>query len=105
MVKNLVFEVRNEEIEAKLRDTRRLRDMIRRNLVAGLKGLLVGREAGRKEIGQRMKLEIPKGFGFTLLIFSYDQNTMFYLSSAERKSMIAAMQEFIQRQEPWNPEA
>lgn len=65
------FEVRNEEVEAKL-----------------------------KEIGRAIKADMPEGFGFALLIFSYKgapDGSMFYMSSAERSTMIAAMREFIQK--------
>jgi len=55
-----------------------------------------------KEIGRMLKESMPKGFGFTVLIFSYEggkTGSMFYLSSAERDGMIAAMREFIQKHE------
>jgi len=64
------FEVRNPEIEEKLR-----------------------------EIGRSIKRDMPAGFGFTLLIFSYQPGSMFYISSAERDGMIAAMREFIAKHE------
>ena len=65
------FEVRNPEVEEKLR-----------------------------EIGRTIKQDMPKGFGFALLIFSYEPGSMFYISSADRESMIAAMREFIAKHEP-----
>jgi hypothetical protein len=64
------FEVRNPEIEEKLR-----------------------------MIGRWLKDQMPKGFGFTLLIFSYKPGSMFYISSAERDTMITAMREFIAKHE------
>jgi len=64
------FEVRNPEIEEKLR-----------------------------EIGRTIRETMPAGFGFTLLIFSYQPGSMFYISSAERDTMIAAMREFIAKHE------
>jgi hypothetical protein len=73
------FEVRNEEVEQKLR-----------------------------EIGRMVKSAMPEGFGFTLMIFSYkggyDERdrplgSMFYMSSAERHTMIEAMREFIAKNE------
>jgi hypothetical protein len=60
------FEVRNEQVEVMLR-----------------------------EIGEAMRHACPRGFGFTLMIFSFDKGAMFYTSNAERESMIEAMQEFI----------
>jgi hypothetical protein len=64
------FEVRNPEVEEKLR-----------------------------EIGRAVKADMPQGFGFALLIFSYEPGSMFYISSAERDGMIAAMREFIAKHE------
>lgn len=56
-------------------------------------------EEALRNIGRRIKEEMPKGYGFTLLIYSYGENgNMFYLSSAERGDMIKAMQEFIAKQ-------
>ena len=53
-------------------------------------------EALLKEMGQSLKAKMPEGWGFNLLIFSYGEGgSMFYLSSAQRKDMINAMQEFI----------
>jgi hypothetical protein len=69
----MAFEVRNEEAEAKLKD-----------------------------IGRTIKATLPEGFGFALFIFSYKgapDGSMFYVSSAERSTMIAAMREFIQKSE------
>ena len=51
------FEVRNPEVEAKL-----------------------------KEIGRAIKADMPEGFGFALLIFGYKgapDGSMFYMSSAD----------------------
>lgn len=69
----MTFEVRNAEAEAKL-----------------------------KEIGRTIKASMPEGFGFALLIFSYKgapDGSMFYMSSAERSTMIEAMREFIRKSE------
>ena len=57
-----------------------------------------------KEIGRMLKASMPEGFGFTVLIFSYEYEggklgSLFYMSSAERDSMIATMREFIQKHE------
>jgi hypothetical protein len=69
----MTFEVRNPEVEAKL-----------------------------KQIGDRLRKavdEVP-GYGFALLIFSYGPNgNMFYTSNAQRQSIINAMREFIARAE------
>lgn len=47
---------------------------------------------------------LPKGWGFSLLIFDYskpdqkDAGSMFYISSAKRETMLKAMLEFIEKQ-------
>lgn len=52
------------------------------------------------DIGQKLGETMPKGFGFNLLIFSFGENgSMFYISNAQRQDMIAAMKEFIGKQE------
>jgi hypothetical protein len=65
------FEIRNEEIE----------------------GLL-------KEIGSLIDGALHKfpDYGFTLMLFTYGEGgELFYISSAQRKDMIRAMQEFQQK--------
>lgn len=61
-----------------------------------------------KELGQGLREVIPKGWGFTLMIFSYGktglidegpEGSMFYISSAQRTDMIKAMKEFIAKEE------
>jgi hypothetical protein len=63
-------------------------------------------EAALRKIAQLVKPEVPQGFGFTLLIFSYDKTglpgegaagSLFYISTADRDDMIQAMKEFIAR--------
>ena len=55
-------------------------------------------EALLRKVGQAIKALMPKGWGFTVLIFDYKQNgSMFYMSSSERTSMIEAMKEFISK--------
>src|SRR5262245_51193599 len=63
-------------------------------------------EGALRELAQQIKPQIPEGFGFTLLIFSYGQTglpkegpggSMFYISSGHRDDMITAMKEFIAR--------
>jgi hypothetical protein len=68
----MAYEVRNAEVEAKLR-----------------------------EIGRMLKESMVPGFGFTLLISSYGEGgSLFYISSVERQDMINTMREFIQKHEP-----
>ena len=55
-------------------------------------------EAVLKEIGQRLKSAMPKGYGFSLLVFTFGEGgNMFYTSNAQREDMIRAMQEFIEK--------
>lgn len=52
-----------------------------------------------QELGDRIGAELPTGWGFNLLLFSYgDKGSLFYISSARREDVIAVMREFIQRQ-------
>jgi hypothetical protein len=65
------FEVRNAEVEQKL-----------------------------KEIGRLLRETMPEGCGFTLLISSYGEGgSMFYVSSVERQDAINMLREFIQKAE------
>ena len=58
-----------------------------------------GAEDSLKKISEALKRELPPGFGFTLLIFSYGEGgSMFYSSTANRETMIEAMREFIAKQ-------
>lgn len=42
--------------------------------------------------------QMPKGCGFTLLLFSYGEGgDLFYISSAQRDDMLRTMAEFIQK--------
>lgn len=71
MGEDAIFEVRNAEIEELLRG-----------------------------VAKRIGHDMPQGFGFTLLIFSYgEQGSMFYISTAQRADMLNAMKEFIRKQE------
>lgn len=71
-----MFDVKNPEIEGKLR-----------------------------ELGNQLNDSMPEGFGFALLMFDYtkrenpiNQGAMFYISSAKREDMIKAMEEFLEKQ-------
>jgi hypothetical protein len=69
----MAFEVRNEEIEQRL-----------------------------KEIGTRIRDSLENtGYGFALLIFSFgEEGDMFYTSNAQRQDICNAMREFIAKHEP-----
>lgn len=52
------------------------------------------------EIGNLLRSNMPEGFGFALLIFSYGEGgSMFYTSNAQRQDIINAMREFIAKHE------
>ena len=52
-------------------------------------------------IGNIIGPQLPKGWGFTLLIFTFGEGgTMTYISNAERESMIEAMNEFMKHHDP-----
>ena len=64
------------------------------------------RESALRELASDIKPKVPDGFGFTLLMFSYEKTglpgegkagSMFYISSARRQDMVQAMKEFIAR--------
>jgi hypothetical protein len=51
-----------------------------------------------KEIAGLLHGKLPKGWGFTLLLFEYSPNdSLFYISSANRQQMVNAMREFIKK--------
>jgi predicted hydrocarbon binding protein len=53
-----------------------------------------------KELGSNIGKNMPKGWGFNLLIFQYGgPGSLFYLSSANRSDMIRMMKEFISHEE------
>lgn len=58
-------------------------------------------EEALKNIGRMVKKEmLPEGYGFTLLVFPFGEGGgMFYMSSAQRDTMIKAMKEFIENAE------
>ncbi len=53
-----------------------------------------------KELGKTIGEGLPKGFGFSLLLFSIGENgSTFYISNCNREDVIKGMQEFIEKQE------
>lgn len=53
-------------------------------------------EEALKKVGRKIKEMMPEGYGFSLLVFAFNkEGGMFYMSSAERSTMIEAMKEFI----------
>lgn len=58
-------------------------------------------EKALKALGDQIKGFLPKGWGFTLMLFDTDttRGSMFYISSANRDDMIKAMKEFIKKNE------
>lgn len=65
------YEVRNQELEQKLKD-----------------------------LGKIINNLLPPGVGFTLMLFKYGSDKgLFYISSANREDMLATMKFFIAKQE------
>lgn len=57
-------------------------------------------EADLKGIGRTIASQLPEGWGFMLFIFSFGEGgSNFYISNAQRPDVIAAMKEFIERNE------
>lgn len=50
-------------------------------------------------IGQILAQSMPPGFGFTLFIFGFKTQDLFYVSSANREDMIRTLKEFIAKEE------
>ena len=52
-----------------------------------------------QKIGKIIAMALPKGWGFTLLIWSKGEGgSMFYISNGNRQDVIASMREFIEKQ-------
>lgn len=52
-----------------------------------------------QEIGRLIGSQLPPGWGFALLVFTFGGGgTMTYISNAQRADMVKAMQEFIAKQ-------
>lgn len=65
------FEVHNEQLETHLRD-----------------------------IGHSIQEKLPKGWGFSLFLFSFGEGgATFYISDGVREDVLKAMKEFIEKQE------
>lgn len=56
-------------------------------------------ERRMNEVGQLIQMSLPEGWGFSLLIFDFDNaktdGGVFYVSNAQRADMLVAMREFI----------
>lgn len=49
-----------------------------------------------RTLAETIGKDMPKGWGFTLLIFEYAPgDSLFYISSAQRQDMMKTMREFI----------
>lgn len=52
-------------------------------------------EAALRELADHIAGTVPDGFGFCLLLFTFEPGATFYISNAERGTMLTALQEFI----------
>jgi hypothetical protein len=48
-----------------------------------------------KDIGRTINAQMPQGWGFTLLIYTYKADSMFYISSGERNGMLKSLEELL----------
>lgn len=51
-----------------------------------------------RDVGHTIGDQLPPGWGMCLLLFTFDGEETFYISNAERGSMIKMLQEFIREQ-------
>jgi hypothetical protein len=59
-----------------------------------------GIEAALREVGNLIRSKIPEGCGFGLMIFQTGEGgDLFWVSNARREDMIAVMKEFIHKNE------
>ncbi len=55
-------------------------------------------EALLQELGNGMAARMPKGWGFTLCLFTYGEGgSMFYISSAKREDMRKSLIELVEK--------
>jgi hypothetical protein len=50
-------------------------------------------------VGRAIRERLPKGYGFSLLLFQFHGKNMFYTGNADRMDVIEAMKEFIRMHE------
>lgn len=50
-----------------------------------------------RDIGRTIKSIMPEGYGFALLMFTYEPGALFYVSSGNREDMIKQFEEAIQK--------
>ena len=70
--------------------------MINEKRQAGFRINRVAREAMMKRIMDKIKSEVPPGFGITVLVLSYGEGgETHYASTARREDMMLALREFL----------
>lgn len=52
-------------------------------------------ESALRDLAKYIDGKLPPGFGFCLLLFTFEPGATFYISNAERKTMLKALQEFV----------
>jgi hypothetical protein len=60
-------------------------------------------EALLRKLATKIAVGMPPEYGFTLLIFGYNNHELFYISSAEREGVVSTMKEFIAKYEKEHP--
>ena len=56
-------------------------------------------QAQVKHFGDEIKKQMPDGWGFVLMMFDYNSDSLFYISSADRGGSIDIVKEWIQKME------
>jgi hypothetical protein len=63
-----------------------------------------GAEKALREVGGILKEQMPPGYGFALLVFSFGEHgDLFYLSNARREDMSEVLKEFVKKLEGGPP--
>lgn len=55
-------------------------------------------EQDLRDLARIIERRAPQGMGFALLMFEFEGDSMFWISNAERRSMVKAVQEFVRKQ-------
>lgn len=55
-------------------------------------------EMALKKIGELLRVVTPEGFGFSLLFWEFEGDSIFYTSNCAREDVVKGMAEFISKQ-------
>lgn len=51
-----------------------------------------------EEIGGTIGRQLPEGWGFNLLLFTFEPGSTFYISNANREDMIRELEDFLAKE-------